>query len=310
MTSNPNMITSAFDDDDKRVPIDRAIKGLDYYRRDDHPECVLRPVKPLKRQSHFRHKGRRPDCPDWQNESAEHERIKTDWFNFLEQQLSGCFVCVVSLDHVLDRDPHRCPTNISGKDSVNPWYDTILWVCDQCSKPHIYDLLQADDSVRTEEWAFGRSCRPDITITDASGIPKSFIEFRKSSSGKSREVADKRGIPWFEIDVFEGEDFGLELINDTRRYWESLDYISAESKDLMRRFDTVMPGSTEFTPVFDDEGNLLDTFFAQNTDDESLTKYLPQPHVGHYLFAHRSNLDCESQQVAIGRSQNARNDLT
>ena len=77
----------------KRVEIsDAAVSGTGLHTHPDHPGCVLRPVHSMKRQSHFPPQRLRPrECPEWTNESVEHEKIKTEWFNFLQQQLSGCF---------------------------------------------------------------------------------------------------------------------------------------------------------------------------------------------------------------------------
>ncbi len=286
------MITSARNADGKRVDISAAVSGQNY-THPDHPGCVLRPVHATKRQSHFRHKGQTRDCPEWTNESVEHEKIKTEWFNFLQHQLSGCFLSAFPGE----RDPHPCPIQLQGTKVVEPWYDTILWICAQCSKPHVYDLLETDDSVRMEAWVFGRSCRPDITIFDGDANPKVFIEFRKSSSGKSREIADAHNIPWFEIEVLDGVNSNVGLINESRQYWEDWLDLDEKTKESVRRIDPVMPGSTVFMPVIDDDGKLLDTYFTHksNEDEENLTDYLPQPHRGHYLLAHSSNLGCESQ---------------
>ena len=224
--------------------------------------------------------------------------MKTEWFNFLNQQMNGCFVCVSFPDHIHDPDPHTCPVLKQDGEKHDPWFNTLLWVCRQCSKPHSFDVLKIDDSVKMEAWVLGRSCRPDITIFDSEGNPKAFIEFRKSSSGKSKTVANELDIAWFEIDVRDGENFDPSLINDTRRFWEDLIHLDENIKEALRRFDTTLPGSTEFMPVFDDDGKLQDAYFAHKPDqeDDSLTNYLPQPHIGHYLYAHRSNLGCNSQQ--------------
>ena len=286
-------ITRAWDANNGWVEVSAAVSGQDY-SRPDHPGCILRPVHSEKRQSHFRHKGQSQDCPEWTNESAEHEKMKSQWFNFLERQLSGCTICVVDLE----RDSHPCPVKSRDGEPSDPWYRTILWVCGRCSKPHVYEILEGGDSVFMEKWVFARSCRPDITVTDSEGKPKVFIEFRKSSSGKSREIADAHNIPWFEIEVLDGENSKVGLINESRRYWEDWLDLDDKTKESMRRIDLVMPGSTVFMPVFDDDGKLLDTYFTHkpNEDEDNLTDYLPQPHRGHFLLAHQSNLVCSSQQ--------------
>ncbi len=287
-------ITRAQDADDQWVDVSDATPRQDY-ARPDHSGCILRPVHSKKRQSHFRHKGQSQDCPEWTNESVEHEKMKTAWFAFLSQQLSGCMICVV----VLGRDYHPCPVKSRDGEPSAPWYNTILWVCSKCSKPHTYDILGSGDSVSMEKWVLNRSCRPDITVTNSEGNPKAFIEFRKSSSGKSREIADTHNIPWFEIEVLDGINSNAGLINESRQYWEDWLELDEKTKEFMRQFDPVLPGSTVFMPVFDDEGKLLDTYFTHkpNYDDENLTDYLPQPHRGHYLLAQQSNLDCLSQQA-------------
>ena len=152
-----------------------------------------------------------------------------------------------------------------------------------------------------EKWAFGRSCKPDITIVDANDVPKAFIEFRKTSSGKSREVAEARGISWFEIDVFRGDEFATELINDTRRFWDDFEDVDQWMKDVARRLESVPPGSIEFMPVFGKDGVLLDSFFVHKPDDQDtgLNALLPNPHIGHFLLANRSNLGCDSQSTLL-----------
>ena len=287
-------ITRAWDANNRWVEVSAAVSGQDY-SRPDHPGCILRPVHSTKRRSHFRHKGgQAPDCPEWTNESVEHEKIKTAWLEFLNRQLSGCMICVVDLEC----NPHPCPVKSRDGESSDPWYKSILWVCGECSKPHVYEILGTGDSVFMEKWVLARSCRPDITVTDSEGNPKAFIEFRKSSSGQSREVANAHNIPWFEIEVLDGVNSNVGLINESRKYWEDWLDLDDKTKESMRRIDLVMAGSTVFMPVFDNEGRLLDTYFTHkpNEDEENITDYLPQPHRGHYLLAHQSNLGCSSQQ--------------
>ena len=292
------MITTALDSNGKPIRITETEKGRDYFC----PEpagCVLRPVHASKRRSHFRHLRISNDCPDWANESQVHKQTKQEWFEFLKRQLSGCFVCTVALEATSESKRHQCPVKLSGTETHDPWYNSILWVCDRCSKPHVYDILDAGDSVSMEKWIFDRSCRPDITITDRAGNPKAVIEFRKSHSGKSREIADVRNVPWFEIEVLDGINSNVGLINESRQYWEDWLELGEKAKEAMRGIDLVLPGSTTFMPVFDDDGRLLDAYFTHkpNEDEENLTDYLPQPHRGHYLLAHRTNLGCESQQT-------------
>ena len=291
------MITTALDANGNPIRILDAEKGRDYFC----PEptgCVLRPVHASKRRPHFRHLRISNDCPDWANESQVHKQTKQEWFEFLNRQLSGCFVCTVVLEATSEIEPHRCPVKLRDIETHEPWYNTILWVCGRCSKPHIYDILDAGDSVSMEKWVFDRGCRPDITVTDSEGNPKAIIEFRKSSSGKSREVADTHNVPWFEIKILDGVNSNVGLINESRQYWEDWLDLDEKIKESMWLIDPVMPASTVFMPVFDDDGKLLDTYFTHkpNEDEENITDYLPQPHRGHYLLAHQSNLGCSSQQ--------------
>ena len=99
MTGMDDTITTTYDPDISRcVRISEAVKGR---RHRGVPgshcqDCTLYPRKFFhQRQAHF---ANLPTSPYWdppkRGESPEHRAAKNEWADFLEDQLSGCFVCI------------------------------------------------------------------------------------------------------------------------------------------------------------------------------------------------------------------------
>ena len=99
MTSRDDTITTAYDPDACHlVPITKAVKGQRYRGVPGSrcQDCTLYPRKSFRRrQAHFAHLPTSPYCdPSRRGESPEHRAAKNEWADFLEDQLSGCFVCI------------------------------------------------------------------------------------------------------------------------------------------------------------------------------------------------------------------------
>ena len=68
---------------------------------------------------------------------------------------------------------------------------------------HWFDLLRNLTEVKTEHWLGNRETRPDIVGLDATGRPVWIIEIYRThkTSKRSREYAEKFGIPLFQVNI-------------------------------------------------------------------------------------------------------------
>ena len=125
-----DIITTALGPDGSRTHIDKSIAGDRYGGIGHHQKCQLYPVFRRKgRRSSFAHMPNRAHCAPPSDESPEHKNVKRRWLEFLQDQLSGCFVCVAFGRN----SPHLdCPVILTESSSVQPFYTEIAWVCGKC----------------------------------------------------------------------------------------------------------------------------------------------------------------------------------
>ena len=177
-------------------------------------------------------------------------------------------------------------------------FGDISWVCRECLKPHVFELLgQATDVVLEKRLPNG--LQPDITVSGRAGRPIAFIEFKKTNvSDRVIEYAESEGIPLFVVDVLDGSSEQQSLHNRQRRWYDDVAEFDEESRQLFRWADS-FPG-TVFEPFYDSNGDLVDAFLNYSDEDpEGVLSLLgiPSPRRGHFLFAHDSTLGCESQRI-------------
>lgn len=258
-----DIITTALAKDGTQTPIEKARKGERYTGIAHHEDCLLFPVYRRERRSSFAHMPNRKDCRP-PGESDEHRQVKGAWFAYLR---------------------------------TLPFFGEIVWNCRQCSKPHTYDLLHGATTVVVEQ-RLGNGLRPDLTVLGPAGEPTAFIEFRKSNLSSTMWThARDTGIPLFVVDVLDGESEQPTLQNRQRRWYDNVPDFDEESK-AMERMVEGFP-QTMFLPVHDSKGDLIDAFLHYNDEDPEGTLSLlgmPSPRRGHYLFAHDSTLECDSQR--------------
>ena len=303
-------ITSALDAGGQVTRIEDASPGRFYSgATPHHAECELYPVFRRRGKSSFSHRPRRGSCGG--GESDVHRETCANWLRFCQTQLSDCAMC--AFDGLSVREHSICPVEVwrDGRWTPAPtrrFYGLIVWTCEDCMKPHVWDLLDGAARVLSNRTIplMGSRVRPDLTVLDSSDRPLALVEFRKSHlSSAVRELADRKGIPLFVVDITESSDrFQLGLNNRRRfalRYLrpelspdeEAIEEAMERSMDMLS-YDVGRTGgvSSEFSRVQDDHGNLIDIGFRA----DGKTEALPEPSVGGFLVAHRSNLSCESQR--------------
>ena len=256
----PDIITTATAKDGARAPIEEAVRGERYQGIADHEECLLYPVHRRERRSSFAHMPKQRNCKP-PGESPEHREAKEAWYRYLCRE---------------------------------PFFGEIAWSCRVCLRPHIYDLLHGAGEVVMEE-RLGSGVRPDITIKGVTGEPVALLEFRKSNlSERVRQFAEESGTPLFVIDVLDGESEQATLHNRQRRWYDDVPELDDGFREMALAVESFP--KTEFTPIHDSDGNLLDVTLIYDSDEPSLVG-LPSPRRGHFLFAHESTLGCDSQSL-------------
>ena len=288
-------ITSAYDPAQKKeIRIGDAVRGGRYMGSPGtyHQDCRLHPKFPARKQASFAHLPGEAYCPEGRGESSEHREAKFAWVKFFEDQLSGCAVCTLNAPEVSLN--HPCPaTNLRGEVvPATPSYPGILWFCESCSQPHIYDLLRSADSAKSEWWTPGRTARIDIALLDKDERPTALIEIkRRHLSNRPFEYADKSGVPLFVLDVSLGENVQASL-HDNQRQEKFL-----EMPDLSvsppRRFDFVHYSIDGIILACgtDDEGRLN---WRISYSDPLGGKYrAPEPSIGPFILASKSTVSCE-----------------
>ena len=130
-----DIITTALGPDGSRIHIDKSIAGDRYGGIAHHQKCQLYPVfRHRGWRSSFAHMPNRTHCAPPSGESPEHKNVKRGWLEFLQDQLSGCFVCVAFGRN----SPHLdCPVILTESSSVQPFYTEIAWVCAPLWEEHL-----------------------------------------------------------------------------------------------------------------------------------------------------------------------------
>ncbi len=302
-------IRTALDDNSLMVRIDDAVAGNRYKgATQDCQDCDLYPVFRKRKQSSFAHVPRTGGAAAHRRgQSASHREACASWHRFFERLLSECGACRLN---GLEEDNHVCPAvSITGNPVQlgPPMFGEIVWVCDECMKVHMWDLL-ADGAARVlrERQLPGSLIRPDITVLDKDDRPLALIEFQGSHlSRQVKCVAKCRQIPLFVVDVERvPEVFQMGLQNPRRGMFRVLtdasghpytkqhawaDQVSYRFAEGVGKEGNV---SSEFAPVPDSHGNLADVHFHA----AGRSTALPSPSLGPYLVATWSNLKCDSQR--------------
>ena len=308
-----DIITSALDEEGKRVHIDRA-KRHERYRgaTPHHQDCVLYPVfRKAGRRSSFAH----IPCHTYacgRGESDAHSEACSSWMRFLESQLSGCFVCrtrgIESMEHI-------CPAvrfedgRLVQEPAGEPILGEIVWTCGKCLRVHMWDLLGGTVRAISNKRVPGLDSRvrPDITLLGEDDKLVAFLEFRKSHlSNTVRDVADDLDIPLFVVDIENSlAEFQTGLNNPRRGIWEAFRPPDTDPKiiemdrkmaEASYRFDETIGQNDgvagSFSVIPDADGNPADVVFHA----AGKSRALPEPSIGAYLVAGESNLPCESQK--------------
>lgn len=280
----------------------------------DHQDCELYPVLRSRKLSSYAHTPRtgRADAHR-RGQSPAHREACSTWHHFLTRLLSDCSVCKL---FGLEENHDPCPAvNEKGEvvDLGPQMFGEIVWVCDECMKVHMWDLLDNDAAkVLRERQLPGFSVRPDITILDQDDRPLALIEFQASYlSDEVKDIADEESIPLFVVDVErvpEVSQMGLQNprrgmlqasadangITYTRKH-ARIDEMSYRLSEIVGQEGGV---SAEFSPIPDRDGSLVDVHFHA----AGRSPALPSPSMGPYLVAHWSNLKCDSQKRWLGCS--------
>ncbi len=287
-------IRSAYDPEHEReVHIDGAARGGRYkgIPRTYHQDCLLYPRFPSRKQSSFAHIPCEAYCPEGRGESSEHRESKRAWVGFLEDQLSGCFICAME---GRDAKPdHFCPPiNISGEAvPVIPSCHGVLWFCESCDQPHLYKLLRDARDVKEEWWTPGRTARIDIVLLDDDGNPVALIEIkRKHLSDRPFEYAEKHDIPLFVVDVSLGVNAQPPLHNNRQSafvQWPDLSVFPPRSFDFLR-YDL---NGISLACGTDGKGRLAWRIEYEDPDDGHYRT--PHPAIGPFILASEATVSCE-----------------
>ena len=289
-------ITSAIDParNNKEIRIADAVHGGRYKGSpgSNHQECLLHPRFPKRRRPSFAHLPGEAYCPNGRGESSEHRKAKSAWMEFFQDQLSGCPICII--DGSKASPDHPCPaTNIRGAVLVgDPSCPGILWFCESCSQPHLYELFRGTQSVKSEWWTPGRTARIDLTLLDKDERPTALIEIkRKHLSDRPFEFAAKCDVPLFVLDVSLGENVQTTL-HDNQHHDRSFEWPDL-SVFPPRRFDFVSYSlnGTNLACGTDGEGHL--SWRISYTDPRAGNYRTPQPSIGPFILASESTVSCE-----------------
>ena len=302
------MITTAYDPKTTRiVRIGDAVSG-GRYRGVPGSRCQYCTLFPKmgfqQRRAHFAHLPTNPYCdPQKRGESPEHREAKNAWAEFLEDQLSGCVICV--RDGRARNPDHEHRAKYMNGDAVlaRPELWGVIWACAECSQPHLYDLLRMGDSVEREWSSPGRETQVDVALLDSNDDIATIIEIRRTHiSDRSRKYADKLGIPWFVLDISQWENTRpMRLFASAHPLsgWPDLGDYPPRNFELVRH--TVSTGCQEdiiFRWYFDDKGQLTASIDCPS-DDIDIRNPIPQPSIGRYVFASETNITCGRAQEDI-----------
>ena len=284
---------------EREVRIDGARLGERYkgIPHTYHQDCVLHPRFPKRKRSSFAHLPGEAYCPG--GESAEHREAKRRWLEFLEDQLSGCAICAMEGRNA--SPGHFCPPlTLSGEPPlVIPSCHGILWFCESCNQPHLYQLLRDASSVKDEWWTPGRKARIDLALLDDDGEPTAFIEIkRKHLSERPFEYAAGNGIPLFVVDVSLGENAQPRLHNNRRRASVRLPDTSVFPP---RRFDFLnyrLDGMRLSCGTDDEDGV---EWHIEYEDPDAGNYRVPHPSIGPFVLASQASVSCEEIREEVLR---------
>ncbi len=288
-------ITSAYDPaQNKDIRIVDAVRGGRYkgFPGTSHQDCWLHPKFPARKRQSFAHLPGEAYCPDGRGESSEHRQAKSTWEEFFRDQLSGCFVC--TMEGSKASSDHPCPTTYPRGEvfPATPTCPGILWFCESCSQPHLYDLLRCAQSVRSEWWTPERTARIDIVLLDREERPTALIEIkRRHLSNRPFEYADKSGVPLFVLDVSLGENVQASLHDNRRRErsfeWPDLS-VSPPRNFAFRHYSI---DGMNLVCGTDDEGHL--NWRISYEDPQASSYPTPQPSIGPFIHASKCTINCE-----------------
>ena len=262
VTSMDDTITTAYDPDTSRlVRIGEAVKGQRYHGvRGSHcQDCTLYPRKFFRRKrAHFAHLPTSPYCdPSWRGESPEHKAAKNEWADFLEDQLSGCFVCIQ--DGRAQHPAHKHPSTYMNQEVIDapPRLRGVIWPCKECAQPHYFDLLEKGATVRREWPSPGRTTQVDIALFGDAEIPEVIVEIKRTNlSDRSLEYANALKIPWFVLDTSRWDKTRpMDLFASVRPLngWPDLQHDPPRNFEMVRH--TVSRDEVDamtFIPIMDD----------------------------------------------------------
>jgi hypothetical protein len=308
MTSRDDTITTTYDPDACRlVLISKAVKGQRYRGVPGSrcQDCTLYPRKLFRRrQAHFAHLPTSPYCdPSKRGESPEHRAAKNEWADFLEDQLSGCFVCIQ--DGRAQYPDHEHPSAYMNREVIDapPKLRGVIWPCKECAQPHHFDLLEKADTVRREWPNTGRTTQVDIALFGDVEIPEAIIEIKRTNlSDRSLEYANALQIPWFVLDTSQWDKTRpMDLFASVRPLndWPDLQQDPPRNFEIVRH--TVSRDGVDamtFRWYFDDAGRLtasLDILSHEVVETPST----PKPSIGNYIYASQTNFTCEMARDTI-----------
>ena len=308
MASIDDTITTAYDPDtSRRVRIIEAVKGRRYrgVPSSHCQDCTLYPRKFFRqRQAHFAHLLAYPYCdPSKRGESPEHRAAKNEWADFLEDQLSGCFVCIQ--DGRAQCLGHEHPSAYVNREVIDapPKLRGVIWPCKECAQPHYFDLLEKAATVRREWPNTGRTTQVNIALFGDVEIPEAIIEIKRTNlSDRSLEYANALQIPWFVLDTSQWDKTRpMDLFASVRRLndWPDLQQDPPRNFEIVRH--TVSRDGVDamtFRWYFDDAGRLtasLDILSHEVVETPST----PKPSIGNYIYASQTNFTCEMARDTI-----------
>lgn len=290
-----DMIRSAYDPEQgQKVHIDGTTPGRRYNGIPGtyHQDCLLYPRFPERRRASFVHLPGEAYCPEGRGESSEHKEAKHNWVEFIEDQLSGCAIC---MRVGRDTSPgHLCPVVYVACEVVAgiPSCYGILWMCESCNHAHLYELLNNASSVKCEWRAPGRNARVDIVLLDAEGEPNTLIEIkRRHLSDRPFRYATAHGIPLFVVDVSLGQNSQARL-HDNRQQEEFV-RMPDFSISPPRRFDFMRYSlrGTELVCGTDDQGRI--GWRISYADPNEGGYRIPYPSIGPFILATKTTVSCE-----------------
>ena len=257
-----------------------------------HQDCRLHPKFPKRKRQSFAHLPGEAYCPKGRGESSEHRKAKSAWLEFFQDQMSGCFVC--TMEGSKASPDHPCPTTIPSGEFFpgTPTCPGILWFCESCSQPHLYDLLRDTRSAKSEWWTPERTARIDIALLDKDDRPTALIEIkRKHLSNKPFEYANTFDVPLFVLDVSLGENVQASL-HDNQRREKSFEWPDL-SVSPPRHFDFLSYSTNGIILVCgtDDEGRL--NWRISYKDPQAGNYPTPQPSIGPFIHASKCTINCE-----------------